>query len=219
MIFFDLDDTLLNHEEAERKGALLFRNHYDQLKNRTELTFEQQWKTASAHYFRHYLNGKISFEEQRIERIRAIFSDSITTKEARERFEVYIGYYEKNWSAFSDVHKCLQRISKVTKIGVITNGKREQQVKKIQAIGLSSMIDFLICSDDIGQAKPSVNLYHHACNRVGKDPAVCLYVGDNLKTDVYGSLNAGMEAIWLNRKRKPVPMSVNAIVSLSELSY
>lgn len=39
MIFFDIDDTLLDHEQAEENGALLFKNYYMELKELEDEVF------------------------------------------------------------------------------------------------------------------------------------------------------------------------------------
>lgn len=71
--------------------------------------FYKLWVQVSDKYFNRYLKGKITFKQQRIERIREIFSISgisISNEMAEERFRFYLSKYEDNWKPFDDVLPC-----------------------------------------------------------------------------------------------------------------
>lgn len=145
-----------------------------------------------------------------------IFNKEFSQREALKRFETYILVYEKNWTSFRDTHPSMKELSLKTKIGIISNGERKQQIKKLKAIGLFSYIDILVTSDDVGCSKPDKEIFLYARREAKVDPALSYYVGDRLNVDVYGSQNAGMKAIWINRRNLSDPKGIRTITSLCE---
>lgn len=84
-------------------------------------------------------------------------------------------------------------------IGVLSNGFKDVQYRKIETAGLADKIDLVVLSDDIGVNKPDVRLYRHAMARAGEPaPGRHLMIGDNLNTDILGAVNAGWGAIYFN---------------------
>jgi len=84
------------------------------------------------------------------------------------------------------------------KIGLITNGSSLTQARKIEVIGIRSKLDDIIISNDVMMNKPDPEIFYLACRNLDMQPEEVIFVGDNLRNDVYGSINAGMTAVWLN---------------------
>ncbi len=73
VVFFDIDDTLVDAAAATRAGALgLFERYRDRLTG-TDERLMQRWNTLLDHYFERYLRGETSFIGQRRARIRGLF--------------------------------------------------------------------------------------------------------------------------------------------------
>ena len=58
---------------------------------------------------------------------------------------------------------------------------------------------------DIGYDKPDVRFYQEALRRCGLQPNEVLMVGDSMTTDVIGAQNAGIEALFFDRKAVSLP--------------
>lgn len=66
-----------------------------------------------------------------------------------------------------------------------------------------NIIDYfeaLSFSDEVKWVKPSVKLYHHATNQLGVAPEETVHIGDSMKGDIVGAINAGMKVIWVKTK-------------------
>ena len=213
MIFFDLDGTLLDHEAAERQGALAFAAAF----SLDESGFVKRWREVSERHVARFLAGEIDFAEQRRLRVREILGRELADGEADQVSKVYLGAYEGNWQLYSDVLPCLKRLRGV-KLGVITNGNREQQIKKLEATSILSRFALLVTSEDAGAAKPDPGIFRSACDRAGAPPTACTYIGDRLDTDARAATRAGLRGIWLDRAgaASDAP-DVSVIGSLSEL--
>ncbi|BAB04192.1 HAD family hydrolase [Halalkalibacterium halodurans] len=218
MIFFDIDDTLLDHQGAERRGAAQFYHQYRHELPYGKADFLQAWEEASEHFYTKYLTGCLSLQEQRRERIRSFFPELLDV-EADERFQDYLDYYEVNWRRFDDVKACLDRWTKAgLSLGVISNGSQQQQQSKLERLEIREFFRYVVTSEAAGVAKPDPHIFAYACNLAKEAVESCFYVGDRLKTDAVASQQAGLTGVWLNRLGKELrETDVIIIRSLDEL--
>ena len=213
MIFFDLDGTLLDHDAAERRGARAFAAAF----GLDGPGFAALWRAASERSMDRFLAGEIGFAEQRRLRMQDLFGRELSDDQAVEIFGVYLDAYESGWRLYPDVLPCLESLNG-TRLGVITNGERGQQLKKLEATAILSRFALVVTSEDAGAAKPRPEIFGAACDRAGIPPAACTYIGDRLDTDARAAARAGLRGIWLNRAaRDPEVADVEVIRSLSDL--
>jgi putative hydrolase of the HAD superfamily len=177
-----------------------------------------RWHEAMERLFERYLAGEIGFHEQRMERIRSFFDAQFTDEEADARFSIYLDAYERNWRLFLDAIPCLEALRGL-RLGIISNGDGAQQNSKVQRLGLAPRLGTVVVSGDVGIRKPSQGIYFLACSRLGVKPQETAFVGDRLRDDAEGALEAGLHAFWLDRKGtgKTVPAGIRIIHSLAEL--
>ena len=111
----------------------------------------------------------------------------------------------------TELLNALTALSRLAKLGVITNGTSESQRQKIHAAQLDQAFapDHLWISAEIGKAKPDPAIFLMASSALGVPPGQCLFVGDREDDDVAGARAAGMQA-------RLVKAPLNA-VSLAEL--
>jgi putative hydrolase of the HAD superfamily len=219
MIFFDIDETLLNQRQAEAAAAERFLQQYGRLL--PELTppeLSARWRTLREKHLPPFLHGAISFTEHRRRRIRELFIDGagLTDDEADERFEHFSHEYRRNWRLFDDVPACLASLNGEG-LGVLSNGSSGQQRQKLQQTGILDRFSTIVISEDIGLAKPGREIYLAACRIAGCRPDECVYVGDRLEADALGSRSAGMRGIWLDRRRCGATTDIEFIHTLTEL--
>ena len=53
---------------------------------------------------------------------------------------------------------------------------------------------------DIGYDKPDIRFYQEALRRAGLKPGEVLMIGDSMTTDIEGAKNAGMHALFFDRR-------------------
>ncbi|WP_256984636.1 MULTISPECIES: HAD family hydrolase [Paenibacillus] len=63
-------------------------------------------------------------------------------------------------------------------------------------------VDGVITSEDVRSYKPRSEMFDEAINRYGLQRDKVIHIGDSLVSDVQGAQNAGIKAVWLNRKSK-----------------
>jgi putative hydrolase of the HAD superfamily len=84
--------------------------------------------------------------------------------------------------------------------------------------GLRDLVDGVVCSADVGRAKPDPAVFHAALDIVGLPPERVVHIGDGLVEDVAGARAAGIEPILLRRGEAApeAPVGVRVIASLRE---
>ncbi len=220
MIFFDIDGTLIDHASASAAASLqLFDRFSSEIPFRGE-DFPLIWETALIKHFNRLCRGEISIFDQRRARIRDVFANStLSEHDCDVRYRIFISHYESLTQPFEDAAEYLARLCG-QRLGIISNGAREQQIGKLQRAGLLRHFSVMVFSEDVGLGKPAPKIFLEACRQAGEEPSECIHIGDDLTADVHASHAVGMTPIWLDRTGEPdSPLQVPArITSLNDLS-
>ena len=200
MIFFDIDDTLLDDRYAQEQSARgLWREFADELPY-AEADFPALWDAVSTKHYSAFTKGEITFLEQRRRRIREVFHEpGLPDADADARFARYLTYHQTSWKLFADTLPCLAALAD-QRLGIISNGDPLQQRLKLETTHLTSLFSPIVVSGDIGKPKPQPEIFLHACKLANVQPEECTYIGDNPIFDVFGSRAVGMSGVWINRR-------------------
>ena len=150
MIFFDIDNTLIDYNASEKKAItelILTNCNY-------EINEEQYeyWHVISQKFFQKFLDKILTFEEQGTERILAFAkycNIDMNEKEALNIFKKYQPILLENWCLFDDVKYTLDHL-KSKRLGIISNGKSLQQSQKLTVTGIDDYFDIKVFSEDVG---------------------------------------------------------------------
>lgn len=201
-VFFDLDNTLFDHQSSARAGvtALLMG-----LGCPDEAGLQRTWAELEGQYFHQYLQGNLSFQDQRRARMRSFLRAAGLEASQDEGalddwFTAYLVAARAAWTALPDVSETLQKLrNSGTSIAVVTNGSQSQQVEKMQAMGIAKLVDDVFTSEATGHAKPAAEAFLIPCAALGVAPAEALHVGDDPMADFEGAKRAGLQSVLLDR--------------------
>ncbi len=203
VVFFDLDDTLLDHRSASRHGASRLFESYPVLADLGREIFLSRWPELTEKHMDRYFNGEVDFPQQRRARMRELFSwvdAEVTDEEADDAFAVYMAAYEEGFRVFDDVLPCLVVLEAAgVRVGIITNGRVTAQRRKLDALGFSDRLSPILISEEIGVHKPNRAVFEEAARRADRPIGECVYVGDKEETDAQAAVAAGMHGVWLDR--------------------
>lgn len=96
-----------------------------------------------------------------------------------------------------DTKEVLEALKGKYKLGILTNGTKDGQRKKISTALNLSDFDVVIISGDYGYKKPDIRLFNEAVRQFGVLPEEIVYVGDSFGKDVMGAYRAGMKPVWI----------------------
>ncbi|MFU0827257.1 MAG: Phosphoglycolate phosphatase [Lachnoclostridium sp.] len=105
---------------------------------------------------------------------------------------------------YPDSAQLLKKLKKAgIKTGIITDGSSMVQHRKIEALGLRTMVDYIIVTDDYGTgyAKPSKEPYLDILKKLGCAPGETVYVGDNPYKDFIGAKAVGLATVRVRREK------------------
>jgi len=200
-VVFDLDGTLLDHRTSARDGLARWVAGFG-LTMTDDI--ERAWFEAEEKHFGEWRRGEIEHTEQRRRRMRSFLpvvgqpvgSDS----DLEKAFEGYLEAYRSCWVGFDDVPEAVDAVlARGCVTGVLTNGTRVLQEAKLDHLGLLDRVGPVVCTADVGVAKPHPQAFLAACEAVATRPEQVLYVGDEHAVDVLGAREAGLQAVLVDR--------------------
>ncbi|WP_433463171.1 HAD family hydrolase [Spirillospora sp. CA-128828] len=217
-VLFDLDGTLLDHEEAAAEAIVHSFPDVD------PAWLVPRWTELSEEAVDRYLAGELSLAEQRRSRIvslaRELGLGDWDDARADAWLAGFLALYQAAWRPFPDAERTLAVLAGGgLRLGVITNGDAEQQRTKVRRIGFADRLPVVVASSETGQAKPAAGIFRTACAALGVEPDAAAYVGDRLITDAQGAAAAGLTGVWLDRSGDPAPdaLDVPRITTLDAL--
>ena len=217
MIFFDIDGTLFDQENAEKLAAIHFFKE-----NKAELQINQkEFMTIREIYHNNFLISLlkgVSAQERNRMLMRDLFGHQLSNEIADQKTNDFLKLYKQNWIPFHDVIPCLEQLkSKHLNLGIICNGDYDRQIDKLHTLGVRNYFDVITITNKKDLAKPNKHIFLEACNEANIKPEQAYYIGDNLVYDAIASKNAGMNGIWINRKNRTTYDDLNVIHSLNDL--
>lgn len=204
-VWVDLDDTLIDF--TTNAAAALAAMWHEQPVLRRLFATPELWAERYEHHnqalWAQYSRAEIERDYLRMERFRRPLAEAgLPDHEARQLSTAYDPYYldllAQGKALIPGAIELLRWLrSQGYTIGVLSNGFKEVQHRKIRNAGLEPYIDIVVLSDDIGINKPDPRIYQYAMQRTGAtDPASHLMIGDNPDTDIAGAIASGWHAIW-----------------------
>ena len=100
---------------------------------------------------------------------------------------------------FADAVPCLERLAGECRIAVVTNGVRDNQLRKLAGTGIDTLPERIFVSSDFGAGKPSPAFFGHVLHTLRVAPSACVFVGDSVTNDIIGASTCGIATIWVNR--------------------
>ena len=219
LLFFDLDDTLVDHHAAE-EGA-----HRETHAAHAPVFGAVPFDTWLAAYRRSNLAlweryGKGEIDRPTLSRHR--FADplgelGLDPGHSSRVGDFYMDAYGRNWTLVEGAEEVLEHASRVGVVGILSNGFRETQRGKIERFGLDRWVRHVILSEDVGSMKPAREIFDAAWKSAGGEPGRRVYVGDSFATDVLGAKAAGWFPIWFDRHARGAPQPVVYVRRLVDL--
>lgn len=200
-VYFDLDDTLLDHRRAERRGlADLCRAHGPHFGRVTVEAVQQTYHAHSVPLWKQYAAGVISKAAlQRLRFERTLDELGIAGLDADRLNADYLERYAAHWHWPAPARRAYSAVGNRLPVGLLTNGFAEVQHAKLDRFPvLRERAAAVVISEDVGYMKPHPKIFAHAADVAGAAPETILYVGDSLHSDVEGALGAGWQAAWFS---------------------
>jgi putative hydrolase of the HAD superfamily len=91
----------------------------------------------------------------------------------------------------------LERLATGHDLALVTNGGRETQTAKLDALGIDHHFDARTVAGSDHSVKPDPEPFHHTLGVMGVGADETVHVGNSLRSDVAGAHAAGVGSVWL----------------------
>ncbi len=81
------------------------------------------------------------------------------------------------------------------KLGAVTDGQSLYAKREMDIVGISGYFNSVIVSGDYGYRKPDRRMFETAMEQLKVKPEQCLFVGNDIYTDIYGAQNCKIKAV------------------------
>lgn len=217
-VFFDLGGTLVYRVCSQEERFLRIAQELNIPIPSTLLL--KQGIQAGLRVFSRWVDKIRTLEEEkalRLKRIEIILSiASPGTEKYAQRFLQEEQDFVRWWQLYEDVLPVLTWLRGKALLGLITNWLPSLPLF-CQALGLGDFFDYTINSVEVGISKPDPRVFQIALGYAQMAPKQAVHVGDSYEADVKGALNAGLNAVLLDRRYAYLPLEVPILSSLTDL--
>lgn len=197
-LLFDLDNTLLDFDKAERLAltkalSALSLEPTDHMLDRYNKINLAQWKLLE--------KGELDREAVKKRRFLLLFEEFGIDREAEEAARLYEGFLGEGHYFMDYAEELLQKLSGEYQIYIVTNGTAHVQKGRIASAGIRDYVEDVFISEEIGANKPSKEYFDRCFERIPDfDRNEAVVIGDSLTSDILGGINAGVRTIWFHKK-------------------
>lgn len=211
-IFFDLDHTIWDFDKnaEETLHELYLSYSLKDLGISCVHTFIEKYTYHNHSLWSSYHLGHITKEQLRAARFRNAFEDmGVCGDLIPDGFEdVYVRTCPTKTNLFPKAHETLSYLSGKYRLHLITNGFREQACTKIELSDLGKYFDTVVISENVGVNKPHSGIFEYALKGAGAEKETSVMIGDSIEADIRGAMSFGMDAIFFNPGKLPLPEDV-----------
>lgn len=216
-LFFDLDHTIY---DFDKNSKLTFHAVFNDLNLNGIDDFMVKFKPINDHYWDRYAKEEITHDFLRYGRLKDTF-DEMAVAISDEHIYHIADYFIENLAHYNHVfdgaYEILDYLKLHYRLHIITNGPEKVQELKLKNTRLNRYFETVTNSEKAGVKKPHPDIFHHALQKARVNAANSVMIGDNLKADVEGALNVGMNVIWFNEFKRTSHLDVPEIHKLLEL--
>lgn len=189
-VVFDLDDTLISEKEYIRSGfkvvsrKIAVDNNLDE--NKVFNKALELFKISSKEVFNRMLDEfEVEYSKDYILKLIKCYRE-----------------HEPNINFFEDVIPTINQLKeKGYKLGIITDGYKETQLRKIEVLKCRELFDEIIVTDELGREfwKPHEKSYKLMAEKLNINLNEMIYVGDNVNKDFITANKLGITTVHINR--------------------
>ena len=199
-LLFDLDDTLLDFQQAEIEAFEKTFLNYN-LQNSIS-TYKKDYDAISRILWDGVQDGVYTIAQVGEYRFKRLFEKHALDFDAisfNEDYLINLGQQSNLIDGAEHIASTLPN----TRFVALSNGFTKTQLSRIAHSPLKNMFDEIIISEMTGFEKPQKGIFDYTMNQLKLTQTDgVLMIGDSLSSDITGGLNYGMDTCWFNPHRK-----------------
>lgn len=217
VILLDLDDTLIDNLENVRYAYQKMMEFMNQ--EYTEEGF-QKWYNLDKQFWIDFSNQQIEVpleykanHDDFVRYVRSLrymlyFDNKISLQKAFEINELFLTSLNELVVPVENAKEVLEYLHSKYKLVIATNGPTSAVKSKLGKIECLDFIDTIFSADMTIQTitKPNKKYFEELEEFIDfHDLKKILIIGDSLRSEVQGGMNAGIDSVWFNRFQEKLP--------------
>lgn len=200
VFLFDLDDTLFDFRETERRA---FFHSFQSSGFPNGLTdYRDSYNAISKVLWNDLEQGQITLTNLKTERFKRLFMQHDLDINPEVFSQTYLENLSKEVHLIDGVTTMLSNLSDF-RLAVLTNGFKDVQLARIAGSILKNSFEAIITSEETGFQKPQIEIFDYTFNKLQiTDKSRVLMIGDSLTSDIQGGNNFGIDTCWFNPQQK-----------------
>ena len=201
MIYFDLDNTILDFNKSEEYALKVV---FEYLDYEFKDEYVEIYRPINEKWWKLYSEGKYEKQVIVVERFREFFNEiGIKYKNYEEIAKIYLKGLSNSAFFIEGAEQFLEKLrEKGVRMAIITNGDEEVQQSRAKIAKLERFFEFLLTSERAGKPKPYPDIFYLAEKISGVPISKSVYIGDNIDTDYKGAKNAKIDFILFDPNDK-----------------
>lgn len=196
-IYFDLDDTLLDHKTAEVAALGDVYQQFDLFADTSAGRLAEVYGITNSRQWRLYSRGEVTRKQLQRNRFEHTLQQlGLDAGRYEEIGTFYMQCYRNHWQWIDGAQEAYQKVVEKYPVGILTNGFAETQRKKFEKFNLYDSANQTVISEDVGALKPDPKVFERATELAQVEPEEILYVGDSFTSDIEGGSKYGWNTAW-----------------------
>ena len=217
-ILFDLDHTLLDSDESERRAYAYATEQVGLSEPDRHFSL---YVTINRRMWREVERGELQPSDVRVRRFEEFNAEVGLDADPAVMAEHFVWALGAFGDLYDGAREVLAACSASASLGLVTNGLSDVQRSRLSRTGIADYFDAIVISSEVGVTKPRPDIFELTFSQLGgpaKETAVM--VGDSLTSDIEGGRNFGIDTCWYNPHRNRAeqgPGPTHQVSSLHEL--
>ncbi len=214
-LFFDLDNTLFDFNEAERqafeKVCMVYGIRFcPELFAFYHAVNDALWKSLE--------RGEVTqkdLQTRRFEEVcRQVKKTDVCCEEMNRDYRNFLAECSVMVPGALNV---VQGLSETCTICLVTNGVSKTQRKRLQGSPLMEVVSEVFISEEVGFHKPQKEFFDYVLEKTGAGRQEALVIGDSVTSDILGGKNAGIDTCLYDPLGKGYPEEIRPDFTIRKL--
>lgn len=196
-VIFDIDGTMYDYERSNKLALGALKEYCVQHLDLTTTVFRQTLQQADALAVR-----RIGFPCAAVHN-RLLRFQCMLELLGKPLFPHGLAMYHTYWDTLMEhmqPYENLKEFMELLKsrnvgLGIGTNMTAYIQYEKLKKLGVASLVDWVVTSEEAGVEKPDSGFFQLCVEKSGCGAEECLFIGDSVEGDIKGALESGLQAL------------------------
>lgn len=199
-VLLDADHTLFDFDEAERQAlqSVLAARGFSPTQ-----ALEARYLTINRGLWARFDRGEVDQKWLLVERFAILLRELGSEMDPAEMNRDYLQRLGGCGILLPGAAEFCTALAPHCTLAIVTNGASVAQRGRFGGSVIAPLFSGLFISEELGFQKPQREFFDVVCHEMGiSDRSRVVMVGDNLRTDILGGINAGLDTIWYNPEHR-----------------